>query len=193
MCRVLSTHRFGVAVCSGGLSGYGNPYAQPRTLLVYLSPCEQEEHCVLGLPRLLFPLISPSMTSFSIPRSSLTTCPTYLKAACATLDSSVHSGSMFSSTHTLVFLSHDTHHSLQHHISNASIFFLSAFLIVQVSAPYSSFGNTKAFTSFTFVASFIPLFSIYSIFIAALHIPIILGIFLSHNPSLVINARNIKG
>ena len=41
MCRVMSTHRFGVAVCSGGLSGYGNPYAQLRTLLVYQSPCEQ--------------------------------------------------------------------------------------------------------------------------------------------------------
>ena len=49
--------------------------------------------------------------------------------ACATLDSSVHSGLMFSSSHTLVFLSiHDTLITrLQHHISNASIFFLSAF------------------------------------------------------------------
>ena len=36
-------------------------------------------HLVLGHPRLLFPLISPSITSFSIPRSSLTTCPKYLK------------------------------------------------------------------------------------------------------------------
>ena len=49
-------------------------------------------HLVLGLPRLLFPLISPSITTLSIPRSSLTTCPKYLKAACATFDSRVHSG-----------------------------------------------------------------------------------------------------
>ena len=49
MCRVLSTHRFGVAVCSGGLSGYGNPYAQPRTLLVYQSPCEQVNQRVIAL------------------------------------------------------------------------------------------------------------------------------------------------
>ena len=51
-------------------------------------------HLVLGLPHLPFPLISPSITSFSIPRSSLTTCPKYVKAACATLDSSFHSGLM---------------------------------------------------------------------------------------------------
>ena len=62
-------------------------------------------HLAIGLPHLLFQLISPSITSFSIPRSSLTTCPKYLKAACATLDSSVHSGLMFSSTHTFVSLS----------------------------------------------------------------------------------------
>ena len=60
-------------------------------------------HLVIGLPRLLFPLISPSMTPFSMPRSSLTTCPKY--HAYATFDSRVHSGLMFSSTHTLVFLS----------------------------------------------------------------------------------------
>ena len=49
MCRVVSTHRFGVAVCTGGLSGYGNPYAQPLTLLVYQSPCEQANQRVLAL------------------------------------------------------------------------------------------------------------------------------------------------
>ena len=46
---------------------------------------------------------------------------------------------------------------LRHHISNASIFFLSAFLIVQVSAPCSTIGNITAFTSFTFVASLMSL------------------------------------
>ena len=111
---------------------------------------------VLGLTRLLVPLIYPNMTS-----SSLTTCPKHLKAACATLDSSVQSGLVFSSIHTLVFLSiHDTLiNRLQHHISNASSFFFSASLIAQVSPPHSrlTIGNTMAFTSFTFVASLIPL------------------------------------
>ena len=41
-------------------------------------------HLVIGLPRLLFPLVSRSMTSVSIPRSSIATCPKYLKAACDT-------------------------------------------------------------------------------------------------------------
>ena len=45
-------------------------------------------HLVLGLPRLLFPLISSSMTSFSIPRSCLAKCPKYLRTVCATLDAS---------------------------------------------------------------------------------------------------------
>ena len=59
-------------------------------------------HLVLGIPRLLFPLISPSITQFSIPRSSSITCPKYLKAACATFDSSAHSGLLFSTTHRLL-------------------------------------------------------------------------------------------
>ena len=68
----------------------------------------------------------------------------YLKAACATLESSVRYGWMFSSPHTLVCLSiHETLITrLQYHISNASTFFLSAFLIVQVSAPYSILSGT---------------------------------------------------
>ena len=31
MCPVMYTHRFGEVVCSGGLSGYGNPFALPGT------------------------------------------------------------------------------------------------------------------------------------------------------------------
>ena len=46
-------------------------------------------HLVVGLTRLLFPLIPPSVTSFSVPRSCLTIhiVTKYLKAACVTLDS----------------------------------------------------------------------------------------------------------
>ena len=113
-------------------------------------------HLVIGLPRLLFPLISPIITPLSIPRSCLTTCTKYLEADCATLDSSLQSGLIFSNIHTLVFLSiHVTR--IQHHISNSSTFFLSVFLIVLVSAPCCTIRNTKSFTSFYFVACFIPL------------------------------------
>ena len=58
---------------------------------------------------------------------------------------SVHSDLMFSMIDMFVFLSiHDTHSTLlQHHNSKASILLLSCFLIVQVSAPYSTIGNTK--------------------------------------------------
>ena len=60
-----------------------------------------------------------------------------LIAAFGTLDSSVHSGLMFSIIHMFVFLSiHDTLSTLlQHHNSKASIFLLSCFISVQVSAP----------------------------------------------------------
>ena len=59
------------------------------------------------------------------------------KVAFGTLDSSVHSGLMFSIIHMFVFLSiHDALSTLlQHHNSKASIFLLSCILIVQVSAP----------------------------------------------------------
>ena len=76
----------------------------------------------------------PSATSFSIPCSSLITCPNYLKGACVALGSSVHFGLMISSRHTLVCLSiqYALISRLQHHISNALIFFLSAFRIVPI-------------------------------------------------------------
>ena len=69
--------------------------------------------------------------------------------------SSVHSGFMRSMIDMFVCLSiHDTLSTLlQHHNSKASIFLLSYFLIVQVSAPYRTIGNTNTFTSFTFVSS----------------------------------------
>ena len=110
-----------------------------------------------------------------------------------TLDSSVHSGLMLSMIDMLVFLSiHDTLSTLlQHHNSKASIFLLSCFLIVQVSAPYSTIGNTNTFTSFTFVSSVTPLsFHIdVSPPIAAFPIAILLRTSFSHSPSSVISAH----
>ena len=102
-------------------------------------------HFMVGVPRLLFSLIPASITSFSFPRSCLTTCPKFLKTACVILDSSLHSGLMYSSTQTLVFFSiQDTVITLlQDHISNASTFFLSGFLIVNVFASYSWIVTTE--------------------------------------------------
>ena len=88
-------------------------------------------HLVLGLHCLLFPFI-PQPSHHSPFQFYLTTCTKHLKAACVTLDSSVHSGLIFLSTHSLFFLSiHGTLITrLQHHISKASIVFLPVFLIV---------------------------------------------------------------
>ena len=113
-------------------------------------------HLVIDLSLLLFPLIPPSITSFSIPRSFLTTCPKYIKAACVAFDSSVHSGLMFSKTHTLFFLSiQDTLTTSSSTTSQMQQFpSCELFQIVQVSAPYGrpTIGNTEA--SFIFITSF---------------------------------------
>ena len=111
-----------------------------RLMLLMVAPLEYpmsvSSHLCIGLPLLHAPFILPSITSSSIP-PALTTCPKYLNAAFGTLDSSVHSGLMFSIINMFVFLSiHDTLSTLlQHHNSKASIFLLSCFRIVQVSAP----------------------------------------------------------
>ena len=88
-------------------------------------------HLVLGHPRLPIPLIPENITSLS-PHSCLTTCPTYIKAACVTIDAIVDSDLMYSNTHALPFLSNQSTiiTLLQHHIANALTFFLSGFLIV---------------------------------------------------------------
>ena len=131
----------GITSPSVSISGVPSPF-MVFTLSSYL---------VLGLLRLFFPLISPSTTPFSIPRHYITTksCSMYLKAACSTLDSSVHSGLMFSN-YEFVSPSTTLITRLQHHISNASTFFLSAFLIVQVSALFRIIGNTKTFNTLAF-------------------------------------------
>ena len=84
-------------------------------------------------------------------------CLVIFNAAFVTLDPSVHSGLMLSMIDVLVFLSiHDTLSTLlQHHNSKAS--FSHVFSLPQVSAPYSTIGNTRTFTSFTFVSSVTPL------------------------------------
>ena len=90
-----------------------------------------------SVPLFLVPFILPSIMSSPIP-PALTTCPCSSMQPLSPL-TCVHSGLMLSMIDMLVFLSiHDTLSTLlQHHNSKASIFLLSCFLIVQVSAPYS--------------------------------------------------------
>ena len=73
-----------------------------RRMLLMVAPFEYPSsvstHICLGLPLFLDPFILPSITSSSIP-PALITCPKKLNAAFGTLDSSVHSGLMFSMIH----------------------------------------------------------------------------------------------
>ena len=76
--------------------------ALERSLLCKL-PCSVDSCCWPSSPSQ--PIYSHSTTPFCITSSCLNTCPYCINAAGATLDYSVHSVLMFSSTRTLVFLS----------------------------------------------------------------------------------------
>ena len=119
-------------------------------------------HLVLGLPRLLFPLISTGITSFSIRRSSLIPCPRYIYInACATLDSSVHSGLMFPAPTHYLFSPSTTLSSLaanttsQMHQLSSSLLFSSS----RSSLRRVLLGTQRPSPArFTFVPSMIPLY-----------------------------------
>src|SRR5256885_4318115 len=107
---------------------------------------------VLGRPLFLFPLTVPNIIDFSN-ESPLMTCPKYVSRWRVIFASREGPGLMRSNTSLLViFAVHGIRNSLlQHHNSNASIFFRSAFLIVQLSHPYVVMGKTIAFTILIFV------------------------------------------
>ena len=113
------------------------------------------------------------------------------KAACATLDTNVHYGLMFSSNHTLVVSPSTTLSSLASNTTSQMHKLSSSLLVSSFRSTLHTVTYTKAFTSFTFVASLIPLY-FYIVAnppIAAFPIVIILhNISLSHSPSLVIDA-----
>ena len=101
-----------------------------------------------GSARIPFECVQPSLSWSSSPSRSIHSSEQHVifhpscshhvpKVVFGTVDSSVHSGLMFSMIHMFVFFSiHDTLSTLlQHHNSKASNFLLSCFLIVQVSAP----------------------------------------------------------
>ena len=110
-------------------------------------------HLILYHPLLLLPSIFPSIRVFSSESVLHIRWPKYWSFSFSISPSNEHSGlisfkidwfDLFAVQGTLKSLIH-------HHSSKASIFWCSAFFIVQLSHPYMATGETIALTRWTFV------------------------------------------
>ena len=110
-------------------------------------------HLKLSCPLLLLPSIFPSIRVFSNELALCITWPNYWSFSLKISPSNEHSGLISFRMHWLDLLAvQGTLKSLlQHHSSEASILWCSAFFIVQLSHPCMTTGNTIALTKWTFV------------------------------------------
>ena len=110
-------------------------------------------HLILCHPLFLLPSIFSNIRVFSIEPVLCIRGPKYWSFSFSINPSNEYSGRMSFRTDWLALLSvQETLKSLlQHHSSKASILWCSAFLIVQLSHPYMTTGNTIALTTWTFV------------------------------------------
>ena len=116
-------------------------------------------HLILCCPLLLLSSIFPSIRVFSYESVLHIRWPKYQRSSFSISPSNEYSGlisfridwlDLFAVQGTLKSL-------LQHHSSKASILWLSAFFIVQLSHPYMTTGKTKVLTRWTFVSNVMPL------------------------------------
>ena len=110
-------------------------------------------HPILCCPLLLLSSIFPSIRVFSSESVLYNRWPNYWSFSLSISPSKEYSGLISFRIDWLDFLAvQDTLKSLiQHHSSKASILLHSAFLIVQLSHPYTTTGKTIALTRWTFV------------------------------------------
>ena len=110
-------------------------------------------HVVLCRPLLLLPPIPPSITVFSNESTLHMRWPKYWSFSFSIIPSKEHPGLIsFRMDWLDLFAVQGTLKSLvQHHSSNASILWGSAFFTVQLSHPYMTTGKTKALIGRTFV------------------------------------------
>ena len=110
-------------------------------------------HLILCHPLLLLPPMPPSIRVFSSESTLCIRWPKYWSFSFSISLSSEHSGLMIFRMDWLDLLAvQGTLKSLQHHISKASILWLSAFFTVQLSHPYMTTGKTIPLTSQTLLA-----------------------------------------
>ena len=110
-------------------------------------------HLILCRPLLLLPTIPPSIKVSSNESTLHMRWPKYWSFSFSIISSKEHLGLIsFRMDWLDLFAVHGTLKSLlQHHSSKASIFWHSAFFIIQLSHPYLTTGKTIALTRWTFV------------------------------------------
>ena len=117
-------------------------------------------HLILCCP-LLLPSIPPSIRVFSNESTLHMRWPKYWSFSFSINPSSEHSGliSFRMGWLDLLAVQGTLKSLLQHHSSEASIFWHSAFFTVQISHPYMTTGKTIALTRWTFVEKVMSLLS----------------------------------
>ena len=130
-------------------------HRQLRSLfkLMSIKSVMPSSHLILCCPLLLLPPIPPSISVFSNESTRHIRWPKYWSFSFSISPSNEHPGlSSFRMDWLDVLAVQGTLKSLlQHHSSKASIFWRSAFFIVQLSHPYMTTGKTTALTRQTFV------------------------------------------
>ena len=111
-------------------------------------------HVICFCPFLLLPSIFPSIRVFSNESTLLICWPKYWSFSFSTSLSNEYSGLISFRIHWLDILAVQVSLKslLQHHSLRTSIFWLSAFLIIQLSHLYMTIGKTIALTIWTLVA-----------------------------------------
>ena len=110
-------------------------------------------HLILYCPLLLLPSIFPSIRVFSNDSALHIRWPKYWSFSFSISPPNEYSGliSFRMDWFDLIAVQRTIKSLLQHHSLKASIFWCSAFLIVQLSRPYMTTGKTIALTRWTFV------------------------------------------
>ena len=127
--------------------------SQSSLKLMFFESVMPSSHFILCRPRLLLPLIPPSIRVFSNESTLPMRWPKYWSFSFSISPSNEHPGQISFRMDWLDLLAvQGTLKSLlQHHSSKASILWCSAFFIIQFSHPYMTTGKTIALTRWTCV------------------------------------------
>ena len=126
---------------------------------MFIKSVMPSSHLIFCRPLLLLPQIPPSIRVFSNESTLCMRWPKYWSFSFSISPSNEHPGliSFRMDWLDLLAVQGTLKSLLQHHSSKASILLHSAFLIVQLSHPYTTTGKTIALTRQTFVVKVISL------------------------------------
>ena len=128
------------------------PSSQSLLRLMSIKSVMPSNHLILCCPLLLLPSIFPKIRVFSKESVLCTRWPKYWSFGFSTSPSNEYSGLIFFriDQFDLLAVQETLKSLLQYHSSKASVFWRSAFFMVQPSHPYMTPGKTIALTIWTF-------------------------------------------